>query len=278
MFSLRLKRGKENDKKLGGAQSTLTCVGYGHIGSQVSVMAEAMGLKVIYFDTDKKLPLGNPVSSNTLFELLEKSDFVTLHVPETPQTQNMIASAQLRRMKKVSFLLNLSRGAVVVIDDLVQALKEERLAGCALDVFPVEPASNKERFVSPLQGLKNVILTPHIGGSTEEAQYAIGLEVAESFRKFLSSGSTAGAFNFTQVELPPTTGTHRILSVRRNEPGVMGEVNSLVSKHGANILAQQLSTNAKIGYLVMDVEKAEAQALGADIGALSRSIKTRIVI
>lgn len=257
---------------------TLGIVGYGHIGSQVSVMAEAMGLKVIYFDTVKKLPLGNAVSSNTLFELLEKSDFVTLHVPETPQTQNMIAAAQLRRMKKGSFLLNLSRGTVVVIDDLVQALKEEHISGCALDVFPIEPASNKERFVSPLQGLKNVILTPHIGGSTEEAQYAIGLEVAESFRKFLCAGSTAGAVNFPQVELPPTAGTHRILNVHRNEPGVLGEVNSLVSKHGANILAQQLSTDSKIGYLVMDVEKAEARALCADIGALSRSIKTRIVI
>lgn len=256
---------------------TLGIVGYGHIGSQVSVMAESMGLKVLYFDVVKKLPLGNASSCAYLGELLEKSDFVTLHVPETPQTQNMIAAAQLRKMKKGAYLLNLSRGTVVVIEDLVASLKEDHLGGCALDVFPTEPASNKEKFVSPLQGLKNVLLTPHIGGSTEEAQFAIGLEVAESFRKFLRSGSTSGAVNFPHVDLPPTSGAHRILNVHRNEPGVLGEINSHVSKHGANILAQQLSTDARIGYLVMDVEKAEAQALCQDISLLGRSIKTRIV-
>lgn len=256
---------------------TLGIVGYGHIGSQVSIMAEAMGLKVIFHDIVKKLPLGNAVASPTLFELLEKSDFVTLHVPETPQTQNMIGAAELRRMQKGSYLLNLSRGTVVVIEDLVNALKEGHLAGAALDVFPTEPSSNKERFVSPLQGLKNVILTPHIGGSTEEAQYAIGLEVAESFRKFLRAGATTGAVNFPHVDLPLTAGAHRILNVHRNEPGVLGEINSAVSKHGANILAQQLSTDSKIGYLVMDVEKAEAQALCTEIGHLQRSMKTRIV-
>lgn len=256
---------------------TLGIIGYGHIGSQVSIMAEAMGLKVLFYDVVKKLPLGNATASPTLFELLEKSDFVTLHVPETPQTQNMIGAAELRRMQKGSYLLNLSRGTVVVIEDLVNALKEGHIGGAALDVFPEEPASNKERFVSPLQGLKNVILTPHIGGSTEEAQYAIGLEVAESFRKFLRAGSTSGAVNFPHVDIPVTVGAHRILNVHRNEPGVLGEINSLVSKHGANILAQQLSTDPRIGYMIMDVEKAEAQALCYDIGGLGRSIKTRIV-
>lgn len=257
---------------------TLGIVGYGHIGSQVSILAEALGLKVIFYDVIKKLPLGNASSVQTLDELLQKSDFVTLHVPETVQTQNMMGRNQLKIMKPGSNLLNLSRGTVVVIDDLVAALKSGHIAGCAIDVFPEEPSSNKDKFVSPLQGLKNVILTPHIGGSTEEAQYAIGLEVAESFRKFFETGSTAGAVNFPNVDLPPTPGAHRILNVHRNEPGVLGEVNSLVSKHGANILAQQLSTDSKIGYLVMDVEKAEAQALCVDITALSRSIKTRIVI
>ncbi|MBX3017338.1 MAG: phosphoglycerate dehydrogenase [Bdellovibrionaceae bacterium] len=256
---------------------TLGIVGYGHIGSQVSIMAEALGLRVIFYDVVKKLPLGNATASPTLFELLEKSDFVTLHVPETPQTQHMIGAAELRRMQKGSYLLNLSRGTVVVIEDLVNALKEGHIAGAALDVFPEEPASNKERFVSALQGIKNVILTPHIGGSTEEAQYAIGLEVAESFRKFLRAGATSGAVNFPHVDVPPTSGSHRILNVHRNEPGVLGEINSLVSKHGANILAQQLSTDPRIGYLIMDVEKAEAQALCFDIGGLGRSIKTRIV-
>lgn len=256
---------------------TLGIVGYGHIGSQVSIMAEALGLRVLFYDVIKKLPLGNATASPTLYELLEKSDFVTLHVPETPQTQHMIGAAELRRMQKGSYLLNLSRGTVVVIEDLVNALKEGHIAGAALDVFPEEPASNKERFVSALQGQKNVILTPHIGGSTEEAQYAIGLEVAESFRKFLRAGATSGAVNFPHVDVPLTPGSHRILNVHRNEPGVLGEINSLVSKHGANILAQQLSTDPRIGYLVMDVEKAEAQALCVDIGGLGRSIKTRIV-
>lgn len=256
---------------------TIGIVGYGHIGSQVSVLAESMGLKVLFYDIIKKLPLGNATSCQTLEELLEKSDFVTMHVPETTQTQNMMAAPQFAQMKKGAHFLNLSRGTVVVIEDLVAALKENHLAGAALDVFPVEPASNKEKFVSPLQGLKNVILTPHIGGSTEEAQYAIGLEVAESFRKFLLAGSTGGAVNFPNVDLPLTPGAHRILNVHRNEPGVLGEINSQVSKHGANILAQQLSTDPKIGYLVMDVEQAEAQALSQDIAKLSRSIRTRIV-
>lgn len=256
---------------------TLGIVGYGHIGSQVSILAESLGMKVLFFDVVKKLPLGNAVPCSTLHELLEKSDFVTLHVPETLQTKDMISRAELRVMKKGAHLLNLSRGTVVVIEDLVSALQEGHLAGAALDVFPEEPASNKQKFQSPLQGLKNVILTPHVGGSTEEAQYAIGLEVAESFRRFLRSGSTAGAVNFPHVDLPATQGTHRILNVHRNEPGILGEINSLVSKHGANILAQQLSTDSRIGYMVMDVEKAEAQALTDDIKKLSRSIKTRIV-
>ncbi len=256
---------------------TLGIVGYGHIGSQVSILAEAMGMKVLYYDVIKKLPLGNASPCASLEDLLERSDFVTLHVPETTQTKDMIGSRQLRIMKKGSFLLNLSRGTVVVITELVQALKERHIAGCAIDVFPDEPSSNKEKFVSPLQGLSNVILTPHIGGSTEEAQYQIGLEVAESFERFLKTGSTALAVNFPHVDLPPTQGTHRILNVHRNEPGVLGEINSHVSKHGANILAQQLSTDSKIGYLVMDVERAEAEALCKDIAGLSRSIRTRLV-
>lgn len=256
---------------------TLGIVGYGHIGSQVSVMAEAMGMKVLYYDIVKKLPLGNAVTCASLDDLLSRSDFVTLHVPETKQTREMMGQKQLAKMKKGSFLLNLSRGTVVVISELVNALKEKHIAGCAIDVFPEEPASNKEKFNSPLQGLANVILTPHIGGSTEEAQYAIGLEVAESFNRFLKKGSTAAAVNFPHVDLPETPGTHRIVNVHRNEPGVLGEVNSMVSKHGANIRAQQLSTDSKIGYLIMDVERAEAEALCNDIAGLSRSIRTRMI-
>ncbi len=256
---------------------TLGIVGYGHIGSQVSILAEALGMKVIYFDVVKKLPLGNAVSVNTLGELLSKSDFVTLHVPETAQTKDMISAAEFKKMKKGAHLINASRGTVVQIDDLVVALKEKHLAGCAIDVFPIEPASNKDKFVSPLQGLSNVILTPHVGGSTEEAQYAIGLEVAESFIRYLKIGSTSGAVNFPSVDLPVQKGAHRILNVHRNEPGVLGEINSVVSKAGANILAQYLSTDQHIGYLVMDVEKANAKPLSDEIKKLSRSIRTRVV-
>lgn len=256
---------------------TLGIVGYGHIGSQVSILAESLGMKVLYFDIYKKLPLGNAQGVNSLEELLMKSDFVTLHVPETPQTKDMMSTKELKLMKKGSHLINASRGTVVVIPDLVEALRSKHIAGCAIDVFPVEPASNKEKFISPLQGLGNVILTPHVGGSTEEAQYAIGLEVAESFKRYIKIGSTSGAVNFPTVDLPVQKGSHRILNVHRNQPGVLGEINGLVSKAGANILAQYLSTDANIGYLVMDVEKANALPLAEDIRKLTRSIRTRVV-
>lgn len=265
----------EGAKEIRG--KTLGIIGYGHIGSQVSIMAESLGLRVCFYDTVKKLPLGNARACAKLDELLTQSDFVTLHVPETPQTKEMMGMKQLKKMKKGSYLLNLSRGTVVCIDDLVEALKEGHLAGAALDVFPIEPASNKEKFKSPLQGLSNVILTPHIGGSTEEAQLSIGAEVAESFLKFLRAGTTAGAVNFPHVELPIAPGSHRIMNVHRNEPGVLGEINSLVSKYGANILGQQLSTEAKIGYMVMDVENAAAKKLADEIGKLDRSIRTRVI-
>ncbi|MFM6929156.1 MAG: phosphoglycerate dehydrogenase [Bdellovibrio sp.] len=256
---------------------TLGIVGYGHIGSQVSVLAEAMGLRVIFFDTVKKLPLGNASSKATLEELLAEADYVTLHVPETPETKDMISKKELMKMKKGAFLINASRGTVVVIDDLVVALKEKHLAGCAIDVFPEEPASNKVKFVSPLQGLANVILTPHIGGSTEEAQYNIGAEVAESFRRYLRIGSSSGAVNFPNVDLPVKQGTSRILNVHKNEPGVLGEINGIISKAGANIEGQYLSTDERIGYLVMDVESSKAHGLAGEIGKLTRSIRTRVV-
>lgn len=256
---------------------TLGIVGYGHIGSQVSVLAEAMGLRVIFYDIVKKLPLGNAVGKPTLGELLAESDFVTLHVPETPETKDMISKVELAWMKKGAHLINASRGTVVVIEDLVAALKEKHIAGCAIDVFPEEPASNKVKFTSPLQGLPNVILTPHIGGSTEEAQYAIGLEVAESFRRYLRIGSTSGAVNFPNVDLPVKQGTSRLLNVHRNEPGVLGEINGIISKAGANIEGQYLSTDPEIGYLVMDVHAAQVQALSDQIGKLDRSIRTRVV-
>lgn len=265
----------EGSKEVRG--KVLGIVGYGHIGSQVSILAEAMGLKVIFYDVVKKLPLGNAISMSTLDDLLKASDFVTLHVPEVIETMNMIGERELGLMKKGSYLINASRGTVVVIDALVKALKEKHIAGCAIDVFPLEPASNKEKFVSPLQGLSNVILTPHIGGSTEEAQKAIGLEVAESFRRYLQIGSSSGAVNFPNVDLPVKKGTSRILNVHRNEPGVLGEINGIISKAGANIEGQYLSTDDEIGYLVMDVHSTHADQLAKDIEKLKRSIRTRVV-
>jgi D-3-phosphoglycerate dehydrogenase / 2-oxoglutarate reductase len=256
---------------------TLGIVGYGHIGSQVSILAEALGLQVLFYDVVKKLPLGNARAVNTLDELLRESDFVTLHVPEIPETKNMIGKRELTTMKKGSYLINASRGTVVVIEDLVNVLKEKHIAGCAIDVFPVEPASNKDKFTSPLQDLPNVILTPHIGGSTEEAQKAIGIEVAESFRRFLKIGSSSGAVNFPNVDLPVKKGTSRILNVHRNEPGVLGEINTIISNAGANIEAQYLSTDDIIGYLVMDVHSSHAPELAMNIEKLQRSIRTRVV-
>ena len=260
---------------------TLGIIGYGHIGSQVSILAEAFGMKVIFYDVVKKLPLGNAQSKTVLNDLLKEADFVSLHVPETPETQDMISLKELMLMKKGSYLINASRGTVVVIDDLVKVLREGHLAGCAIDVFPIEPASNKEKFKSPLQGLKNVILTPHIGGSTEEAQYAIGMEVAESFRKFIRYGTTAGAVNFPNVDLNAKANVTRIMNVHRNEPGVLGELNGFISEAKANIQGQYLSTDSKIGYLVTDLEldhsKMSAQQLADLFASSKRNIKTRIV-
>ncbi len=265
----------EGSKEVRG--KILGIVGYGHIGSQVSILAESMGLQVIFYDAVKKLPLGNAKAMTSLDELLTQADFVTLHVPEIPETMNMIGPKEFAIMKKGSYLINASRGTVVVIEALVEALKSKHIAGCAIDVFPVEPASNKESFVSPLQGLNNVILTPHIGGSTEEAQKAIGVEVAESFRRYLKIGSSSGAVNFPNVDLPLKKGTSRILNVHRNEPGVLGEINTIISKAGANIEGQFLSTDNEIGYLVMDVHSDHASNLSDEIAKLKRSIRTRVV-
>lgn len=260
---------------------TLGIIGYGHIGSQVSVLAEALGMRVLFYDLIKKLPIGNAIGKASLVEVLKESDFVTLHVPETAETQNMIGAKEFRVMKKGSYLINASRGTVVVINDLVAALKENHIAGCAIDVFPLEPASNKEKFVSPLQNLKNVILTPHIGGSTEEAQLNIGGEVAESFRKFLAFGTTAWSVNFPQVDLQAKENVSRIMNIHKNEPGVLGELNGLISEAGANIQAQYLSTNERIGYLVVDLEvqkaKRTAQEIAQSFAKTKRNIKTRLI-
>lgn len=257
---------------------TLGIVGYGHIGSQVSILAENLGLRVYFYDTVKKLTLGNAKAVNSLDELLEKVDFLTLHVPEAPENINMIGASELSLMKKGSYLINASRGTVVDLQALAEVIESGHIAGAAIDVFPLEPASNKEKFNSPLQGLPNVILTPHIGGSTEEAQMAIGEEVAESFRRFLKNGSTSGAVNFPNVDLPTKKETSRIMNVHQNKPGVLGEINTIVSQTGANIEGQYLSTDEEIGYLVIDVNSsAAAKEIATKIKALSTSIKTRVV-
>ncbi len=255
----------------------LGIVGYGHIGSQVSVLAEAMGLRVIYYDVIKKLPLGNSVARESLGELLGAADFVSLHVPETPQTMNMMRAEELAQMKPGSYLINASRGTVVEIAALAQFLKSGHLAGAAIDVFPEEPSSTKDAFKSELQGLRNVILTPHVGGSTEEAQESIGREVAQSFIGFLKNGSTTGAVNFPVVDLQPAGSARRILNVHRNVPGVLKAINGIVSELGANISGQHLVTDTHIGYLVMDVERADAEAVCARVAQLPTSIKTRVV-
>lgn len=260
----------------------LGIVGYGHIGSQLSVLAEALGLHVLYFDIVKKLPLGNSKAANSLEELLKYSDFVSLHVPETPQTKNMISEKELKLMKKGAYLINASRGTVIDIPALVSALKSGHIGGAAVDVFPDEPQSNSETFESPLRGLSNVILSPHIGGSTEEAQEAIGVEVAESFIKFIRNGSTRGAVNFPNVDLPTHQKSVRLLNVHKNVPGVLKDINEIVARSGANISAQYLSTDAEIGYLVMDMESSgptdtKAQTTADQIASLKTNIKTRLI-
>jgi D-3-phosphoglycerate dehydrogenase / 2-oxoglutarate reductase len=256
---------------------TLGIVGYGHIGRQIGVLAEALGMRVMFFDRATKLPMGNNRSVSTLPELLAEADFVTMHVPATRETHEMIGPDELKQMKRGSYLLNASRGTVVQIPALVEALKSGHLAGAAVDVFPEEPESNGDNFISPLQNLPNVILTPHIGGSTGEAQESIGREVATSLIRFVNTGTTTGAVNFPQIEAVQAPGTHRILNVHQNVPGVLRDVNRIVSDRNANIQAQMLSTDAEIGYLIMDLDRAVSLEVRDDIAALSTNIKTRIL-
>jgi D-3-phosphoglycerate dehydrogenase len=257
---------------------TLGIVGYGHIGAQIGVLAEALGLRVLFYDIVTKLPMGNNHACGSLGEVLEQSDFVTLHVPATPQTHEMIGPQEIARMKKGAYLLNASRGTVVQIPALADALRRGHLFGAAIDVYPEEPEANSaDGFKSELQGLPNVILTPHIGGSTSEAQAAIGREVASSLVKFLNHGATIGSVNFPQIDLPPTKGTHRLLNVHRNVPGVLRDINRIVSDMNANIHSQMLSTDADIGYLVMDLDHEVSEQVCARIAALETDIRSRIL-
>jgi D-3-phosphoglycerate dehydrogenase / 2-oxoglutarate reductase len=255
---------------------TVGIVGYGHIGSQVGVLSEFFGLRVIYHDVATKLPLSNNTPMKSLEALLAQADFVTLHVPETPQTKGMIGAEQLRAMKKGACLLNLSRGTVVDLDALAEALRSGHLGGAAVDVYPEEPeSSDTQGFVTPLQNLPNVLLTPHVGGSTEEAQEAIGREVATSLIKYLHHGASTGSVNFPQVELGRTDGTHRLVHMHQNVPGVMREVNRVIGDAQANIHAQMLSTTPELGYLVMDLDSAVTGRVVDALSTLPHTIKAR---
>jgi D-3-phosphoglycerate dehydrogenase len=258
---------------------TLGIVGYGNIGSQLSNLAEGMGMRVIFFDLTDKLRHGNTEPVDSLQELLRQSDVVSLHVPETPATHGMIGAAEIRTMRRGSYLINNSRGTVVDLDAAAAALKDGHLAGVAVDVFPVEPASNNERFVSPLQGLDNVILSPHIGGSTEEAQERIGAEVARKLLDYSDVGSTVGAVNFPQVQLPPRPSGTRFIHVQRNMPGMLGRLNEVFSRRQINIAAQSYQTDGEIGYVVMEADEAgrAAQDLLAEIRALEGTIRARLL-
>ncbi len=258
---------------------TLGVVGYGHIGSQVGVLAEMLGMRVIYHDVVSRLTLGNAESAGSLDDLLRRSDVVTLHVPELPSTRNLMGAEELGSMRDGAVLINASRGQVVDLDALRGELERGRVAGAAVDVFPTEPKSAGERFESPLAGLDNVLLTPHIGGSTEEAQAGIGREVTEKLLRYSDDGSTLSAVDFPEVSLPPHTGDARLLHVHENRPGIMSAITEVIGRSAANIDAQYLQTLDDVGYVVTDVaaERAAAQSLMAELRQLEGTLRTRVL-
>ena len=259
---------------------TLGIVGYGHIGTQVGVLAESLGMQVVYYDIETRLALGNARAAQSLDALLEAADVVTLHVPETPATLNMIAGEQLARMKPGAGLINASRGTVVDIDALAGALESGPLCGAAIDVFPDEPKGGAREFLSPLRGMDNVLLTPHIGGSTAEAQENIGIEVASKLIKYSNNGSTLGAVNFPEVSLPEYPGKNRVLHIHRNQPGVLSAINAVFSEEAINIAGEYLQTDAKVGYVVIDIEageRAETLEIRRKLEMVPGTIRTRIL-
>jgi len=256
---------------------TLGIIGYGNIGSQFSVLAEAFGMKVIFYDVVTKLPLGNASAARNLKELLNEADIVTLHVPENASTKNMINKNVLKQFKKGAILINYARGEVVDLDALQQAMKEELISGAAIDVYPVEPEKNGDSFSTPLQHMPNVLLTPHIGGSTEEAQQNIGDDVSNKLFQYLEMGISIGSHTVPPLSLPPQEGTHRILHIHRNVPGVLSAINTELSNHDINILAQYLKTNDDIGYVVLDVNQQISQHAFQLLKNVKETIKTRLL-
>jgi len=278
--SAKAHRGEWLKSAVGSVEArgkTLGIIGYGHIGTQLGILAETLGMHVRFYDIETKLPLGNASQVASLNALLGESDVVSLHVPETPQTQYMIGSAQFEAMKPGAIFINASRGTVVDIDALAKALTEKKVAGAAIDVFPIEPKGNADEFFSPLRGFDNVILTPHIGGSTKEAQENIGLEVASKLAKYSDNGSSLSAVNFPEVSLPEHVNASRLLHIHHNQPGILTKINQAFADYGVNIAAQYLQTDDKIGYVVIDIESADSdQALKA-LKDIDGTIRARIL-
>ncbi len=256
---------------------TLGIVGYGSIGAQLSVLAESLGMRVVFYDTITKLPLGNATQAKSLSDLLANSDVVSLHVPETPATKNMMGAAELKKMKRESVLINASRGTVVDIEALEKVLRSEAILGAAIDVFPTEPKSNQENFTSPLRDFDNVILSPHVGGSTVEAQENIGEEVAQKMVKYSDNGTSLSSVNFPEVALPAHPGEHRLLNVHRNIPGILSQINSVFSDNGINISGQYLQTNGKLGYVVMDIHADHSEKALKALRRIEGTIRTRVL-
>jgi D-3-phosphoglycerate dehydrogenase len=283
--SAKAHRGEWFKSALGSVEARgkiLGIVGYGHIGMQLGILAETLGMRVRFYDIETKLPLGNASQSSTLQSLLSESDVVSLHVPETVQTQNMIGEVQFSQMKDGAIFINASRGTVVDIPALAQALSSKKIAGAAIDVFPTEPKSNDEEFISELRGFDNVILTPHIGGSTKEAQENIGLEVASKLAKYSDNGSSLSAVNFPEVSLPEhsiagQTGTSRLLHIHHNQPGVLTQINQAFAEHNINIAAQYLQTDDKIGYVVIDIDSQDSALALKELKAINGTIRARIL-
>ncbi len=256
---------------------TLGIIGYGNIGSQVSVLAESLGMRVIFYDIATRLPLGNAEARRNIKDVVSKSDVITLHVPDTQQTRNMINKNLLKHFKKGSILLNYARGEVVEIDALAKSLHDGHLGGAAIDVFPWEPEKNGDAFTTPLQGLPNVLLTPHIGGSTEEAQQNIGQDVSHKLFHYLEMGISTGSHSIPELSLPPQEGTHRILHIHKNVPGVLSSINTSLSKHNINILAQYLKTNEEIGYVVLDIDKKISSHAFQLLKKVKDTVKVRLL-
>lgn len=256
---------------------TLGIVGYGHIGTQIGILAESLGMQVQYYDIENKLALGNAQAAESYHQLLASSDVVTFHVPETDITKNMMNQQAFAHLKPGAILLNASRGSVVDIDCLAKALQDKKVLGAAIDVYPKEPKSSQEEFLSPLREFDNVILTPHIGGSTKEAQLNIGIEVSEKLIKYSNNGSTLSSVNFPQVSLPSHAGKYRLCHVHHNQPGILAKINEVFSANQVNISAQYLQTHGKIGYVVTDVDQASGNKTLQDLQQIPGTIRTRIL-